>query len=167
MTLEPNEKKSQSLRRGLVLSLIGLQLVTVALILFITHVSTRHDIDKQASLLLQYALNESKEHTEGFLEPSYRNVQLTADLLAQDVISLDNKSQLEHYFLNQLKNNPEMTGIYIAKPEGDFYFVSRSNKDEKIGFMTKEISANNPGKASFYWRYESKLPMKSRHLTTP
>jgi hypothetical protein len=159
---DPNEKKSQSVKRGLVLLLISLQIVTVLLILSITHFSTGRDISQQISILLQNALNESKEHTQGFLESSYRSVLVSADLFNKGTVDINDKRQLEEYFLSQLKSNSEMTGIYLATPEGDFYFVSRDNKDEQTGFLTKIINAESPGKASFFWRYESSLITESR-----
>lgn len=161
MSVDPNEKKSQSVRRGLIL-LFSLQLVTVLLILSITHLSTGRDISQQVSILLQNALNESKEHTHGFLEPSYRSVQLSSDLLSRGIVDINDNEQLEYYFMSQLNSNPEMTGIYFASPEGDFHFVTRDHQNEQSGFMTKIIQAEKPGKASFFWRYESPLLTESR-----
>ncbi|MGH1486757.1 MAG: sensor domain-containing diguanylate cyclase [Cellvibrionaceae bacterium] len=162
MALDPNEKKSQSVRRGLILLLISLQIVTVVLILSITHFSTERDINDQISILLQNALNESKEHTQGFLESSYRSVLVSTDLLSKGTLDLNNIEQLEEYFLSQLKSNPEMTGAYLATPDGDFYFVTRDNQNEQSGFMTKVIKSDSPGKASFFWRYESSRVTESR-----
>jgi len=152
MALDPNEKKSQSVRRGLVLLLLGLQLVTISLILFVTHFSSERDIDAQISVLLQNALNESKTHTEGFLEPAYRNVQTMADVFSKGLLTTQNEEEIENYFLSQLKNNAEMTGIYLAKNQGDFYFVTRNQQGEQSGYMTKVIKSDSPGKASFYFR---------------
>ncbi|MGH1439346.1 MAG: sensor domain-containing diguanylate cyclase [Cellvibrionaceae bacterium] len=152
MALDPNEKKSQSVRRGLILLLLGLQLVTISLILFITHFSSGRDIDAQISVLLQNALNESKTHTEGFLEPAYRNVQTSADVFAKGLVTTENETEIEKYFLSQLKNNTEMTGIYLATAEGSFYFVTRNQQGEQSGYMTKVIKSEKPGKASFYFR---------------
>jgi len=152
MALDPNEKKSRSVRRGLILLLLGLQLVTILLILFITHFSSGRDIDAQISVLLQNALNESKTHTEGFLEPAYRNVQTSADIFSKKLVAISNDKEIEDYFLSQLKNNIEMTGVYLATTAGDFHFVTRNQQEEQSGFMTKVIKSDNPGKASFYFR---------------
>lgn len=152
MSLDPNEKKSQSIRRGLILALLGLQLVTVLLILFTTHFSSSRDMNEQISMLLKSALNESKEHTRGFLEPSYRAVNISASLFSKQLIALDNETELENYFLSQLQSNTEITGIYVATPEGDFHFVTRRREGEQTGFMTKVIKSDVAQKASFYFR---------------
>jgi len=155
MPLDPNEKKSRSVRRGLVFVLLGLQLSTVLLILFISHFSSERDINAQISVLLQNALNESKTHTEGFLEPAYRMAQTSADVFSKQIIEADNAKEIEDYFLSQLKTNTEMTGIYLATPAGGFHFVTRNKQGERSGYMTKVIDAEKPGKASFYFRDDS------------
>ncbi|MFT6389476.1 MAG: diguanylate cyclase (GGDEF)-like protein [Cellvibrionaceae bacterium] len=155
MSLDPNEKKSRSVRRALVLALLGLQLSTVLLILFVIHFSSERDIDAQITVLLQNALNESKAHTEGFLEPAYRMAQMSADVFSKKIIEVENDKEIEDYFLSQLKTNTEMTGIYLATPEGGFHFITRNQRGEQSGYMTKVIAADKPGKASFYFRDES------------
>ncbi len=164
MAIDPNEKKAQSVRRALVLLLVGLQLATVLLILFITHFSSSRDINEQISILIQNALNESKEHTQGFLEPAYRITQSSSELLTKNIIDVTDNQKIEAYFLSQLENNPEMTGIYIASVEGGFHFVTRDSRQfEQKGYMTKIIDAQDPGKASFFFRDES-LSVIETHL---
>jgi diguanylate cyclase (GGDEF)-like protein len=166
MALDPNEKKSRLAKRGLVLLLIGLQIITVLLIISITRYSFNRNIDSQISILLENAINESKALTQGFLEPSYRTVLTAEDLIDTKIIDLNNRQKLENYFLSKLKNNPEMNGMYFADTEGGFIFVSRDRDsnleannanagDNNSRFMTKIINAENSDKASFYWRDES------------
>ncbi len=164
MAIDPNEKKAQSVRRALVLLLVGLQLATVFLILFITHFSSNRDINAQISILIQNALNESKAHTQGFLEPAYRIAQSSAELLTKNIIDINDNQKVEAYFLSQLENNSEMTGIYMASVEGGFHFVTRDSRQfEQKGYMTKIIDAQVPGKASFFFRDES-LSIIETHL---
>ncbi len=153
--LDPNEKKSQSIRRTLILVLLGLQLVTIVLILFIIHISSERDMNAQISILLKNALSESKEHAQGFLEPSYRAVQISADIFSKKMINVNSVPELESYFISQLQANKEITSIYLATVRGDFYFITRNYETEKSGFMTKVIDHAKPGKASFYFRDEN------------
>jgi PAS domain S-box-containing protein len=48
-------------------------------------------------------------------------------------------SSLEHYFLDQLNIYPHFAGIYIGKPNGDFFYVNRSENKSTAGFRTKII----------------------------
>jgi diguanylate cyclase (GGDEF)-like protein len=163
MALDPNEKKSQLAKRALVLLLIGLQIFTVLLIISTTRYSFNKNINQQISILLENAIKETKQLTTGFLEPSYRSVKSIKELISNNIFDLNNQSQLESYFLNQLKNNPEMNGIYFASPEGDFLFVSRYSENLESEFidngiplfMTKTIAAEKPGKASFGLHFDS------------
>ncbi|MBX2808747.1 MAG: diguanylate cyclase [Cellvibrionaceae bacterium] len=150
--LDPNERKAQSLGRYLILLLLGLQLVTVLLIIFISQFSIKRDIDEQASVILHHAVNESKALTQGFLEPAYRSVLMTRQLLENGSLSIETQPLLEDYFLGLLQNNPEMTGAYIATLDNDFYFVARNTDKPKAAFLSKFISKDHPGKASFVWR---------------
>ena len=156
VSLDPNEKKAQSIRRYLIVLLLGLQFVTVGLIVFFTQISTQKDIDDQASIILRNALKETKAHAQGFLEPAYRNILLIQQLLQNDILSLDNDMDWESYFLSLLENNEELSGAYIARVSGDFFYVAKSNQMAQSAYLTKQISADQPGKASFFWRSESR-----------
>ena len=152
VSLDPNEKKALSVRRYLILLLLGLQLITVSLIIFISQVAIKQDIDEQAGILLRHAVIESKEHTQGFLQPAYRSVLLTKQLLEQQSLQINDKSRLEQYFLGLLKNNSEIAGAYVATESGDFFYVARSVEQQPSAFVTKSIAADNPGRASFIYR---------------
>ncbi|MFT7223224.1 MAG: diguanylate cyclase (GGDEF)-like protein [Cellvibrionaceae bacterium] len=139
MALDPNEKKAQSLRRGLILLLMGLQLVTVLLILSITYLSTSLGIDQQLSQLLDNSLDKSRRYTQSFLEKAYSPVKLSGQLLANNVFELnENTEQLESYFISQLEANPETTSIYFASARGGFYSVSRGKQS---GFVSQIIGS--------------------------
>ena len=152
ISLSPNEKSSQSIRHYLIVLLLGLQLVTVSVIIAISHFTLSQDVKKQSNIIIQNAVKESKEHTLGFLEPAYRNVQQTSDLIEKGLLDVNNESQLETFFLSLLEKNQEFNGIYITNNSGDFFFVSRNNDIDKAAYLTKKTKATNPGRADFFWR---------------
>ena len=152
--LSPNQKSAKAIRRYLVALLLGLQLITVSIITAISHFTLSEDVRKQSNIIIENAVKESKEHTLGFLEPAYRNVQQTVDLIEKSVLDVENDKQLETFFLSLLEKNMEFNGIYIAENNGDFFFVSRNSDIDNAHYLTKKISGNKLGVADFFWRDE-------------
>jgi len=152
ISLSPNQKSAKAIRRYLIILLLGLQLITVSIIIAISHFTLSEDVKKQSAIIIQNAVKESKTHTLGFLEPAYRNVQQASDLIEKGFLDVGNESQIENYFLSLLEKNPEFSGIYTANINGDFFFVSRNNDIDGAAYLSKKINGVNPGNANFSWR---------------
>ncbi len=72
------------------------------------------------------------------LEPAEQSVEVTARLLASDLVDTSNPG-LERYLYTQLSVMPQMTGAFVGYPDGSFVFVAT----EGDGFRTKRISTQN------------------------
>ncbi len=60
---------------------------------------------------------------------------------------------LERYFLDQLSLYAHFAGIYIGMPDGDFFYVNRSDAVSPDGFRTKIIDHPNGVKRTrMVWR---------------
>lgn len=155
VSLDPNERKALSVRRYLLL-LLGLQLITVSLILIVTQVSINRDIDRQADTFLQHAVAQTAEYTRGFLEPASRSVNLTEQLLANNALGLEYRENLEQFLLGLLQNNEEVEGAFVVNNAGDFFYVAHNNsKQQDSAYVTKYMAGDIPGKANFIYRDEN------------
>ena len=76
-------------------------------------------------------------------------------MIASQVVSSRESrySNLERYFLDQLAISPHFAGIYVGKPNGDFFYVSRDSSRGSEGFRTKIIThADGQKKTHLIWR---------------
>jgi len=72
--------------------------------------------------LLAASAAESAEAIRAHLEPAEAIVDLTAGLLADAEIETPT---LETAFTETLQRTPQLSGAFVASPDGDFFFVSR------------------------------------------
>jgi PAS domain S-box-containing protein len=80
------------------------------------------------------------EKSQNHLAHAYGAAILTRRLLTANVVDENDAESLERYFLDQLVIYPHFAGIYCGKPNGDFFYVSRSEQQSPGGFRTKIIS---------------------------
>jgi len=160
--LSPNQKSSLSIRRNLILLLLGLQLFTVLIIIAISHFTLSNDVKAQSNIIIENAVKESKAHALGFLEPAYRNALQTSDFIEKGLLDVNNEDQTESFFLSLLEKNPEFNGAYVTNLAGDFFFVSRNTDVNNSSYLTKKIKATTPGVADFLWRDDSLDVVSSR-----
>lgn len=69
------------------------------------------------------------------LEPAEQSVEITARLLASNLLDTSNPG-LERYLYTQLSVMPQMTGAFVGYPDGSFVFVATTDE----GFRTKRIT---------------------------
>jgi len=134
----PGKIQSVATRRSLIITLVALQFVTVALILLVSRVSNENVLLKQASLILEKTAQESLIHAQGYLRPAKRIALTTSNLFSQNIFK-NNDEAIEQYFLAQLQEHLEFTGIYIAGLQGDFHYVSRNRDRPNTTYRIKKI----------------------------
>lgn len=163
MALDPNEKKAQSVRRALILLLIGLQLITALLVLSITYFSSSNNVDQQVSQTLSNALEKSRERAYHLLELPRRAVEFNQRTFTKRMLDIERYStQLESYFLAQLAINPEVTSVYFSSEIGEFYSTSRTVHKGKDGFITKIIDSDSADLAQIIYRDNQLNLLESR-----
>ncbi len=82
--------------------------------------------------------------TQNFFSIARGSAHLTKKLISSKVVNTDsdNIKKLEQYFYDQLEIYPQFAGIYLALPNGNFYYVSRNNSKSPNGYRTKVIQHN-------------------------
>jgi diguanylate cyclase (GGDEF)-like protein len=126
-----------SLRYMLFALLLGVQAITLFVLLSFGHASTEAITREHAHQILNHLADTTADNTRRFLEPAERSATLSRELLERGVLKATDTLGLERYFLAQLHSNPQLAGIYLGQPNGAFVFVKRDGSGN--GFSSKFI----------------------------
>jgi PAS domain S-box-containing protein len=134
-----------SIRWALILGCLGLIWGMQLLITSTNYVSSERVLAGHARDIMQNIADLTTTQSKNHLQLAQGAAHLTKRLLASEVVGSDrtHHDMLGRYFLNQLSLYPHFAGIYVGAPNGDFYYVSRSDARVADGFRTKVISHHN------------------------
>ncbi|MGD9686994.1 MAG: cache domain-containing protein, partial [Desulfobacter sp.] len=144
-----------SIRWAMVLGCLGLIWGMQILITSSTYISSERMLAGHARDVMQNIADLTMIQSKNHLQLAQGAALLTKRLLASEVVGSDNQQHdvLERYFLNQLSLYAHFAGIYIGMPNGDFFYVNRSDAHTPGGFRTKVIDhLNGDKKIRFIWR---------------
>ncbi|KPJ78430.1 MAG: oxidoreductase [Deltaproteobacteria bacterium SG8_13] len=146
-----------SIRSALIIGFLGLIWGTYAITTSTTFISSQRVLRDHARDIMENIAELAMEQSQNHLAHAHGAAALTRRLLSAEVVSSNEKYQqtLERYFLDQLAIYPHFAGIYIGKPNGDFFYVSRHTRYAAGGFRTKIIQNENGGRhTQLIWRDE-------------
>ncbi len=110
-------------------------------------------LENHARVIMANISSYAMEQSQNYLGKAQRATQLTKRLLHSQVLVQENGQALENYFQEQLVTYPDISGIYLGTPDGNFFFVSRNDKHSPGGTRTKIIShENGVRKVHYVWR---------------
>ena len=144
-----------SIRWAMVLGCLGLIWGMQILITSSTYISSQRMLAGHARDVMQNIADLTMTQSRNHLQLAQGAAHLTKRLLASEVVGSDNQQYdvLERYFLDQLYLYSHFAGIYIGMPNGDFFYVSRSDTHTSGGYRTKVIDhANGVKKNRLIWR---------------
>lgn len=142
-----------SIRLALLLSFLALIWGTFLLTTTSTQLTSKKVLEDHAHVIMENIASSAMEQSQNYLSRAQRATQLTERLLRSQVLQHDNGSALERYFLEQLVTYPDIAGIYLATPDGDFFYVSHNNKNSVGGIRTKVIShEGGKRRVEYRWR---------------
>jgi two-component system, cell cycle sensor histidine kinase and response regulator CckA len=130
-----------SIRWALILGCLGLIWGTQVLITTPTYISWQRVLLGHANDIMQNITDLTMEQSQNHLALAQGAAHLTERLITSRVMGSDltHTDMLEHYFLDQLAIYDHFAGIYVGFPNGDFLYVSRSNRNTPNGYRTKII----------------------------
>ncbi len=130
-----------TIRLALIIGFLVLIWGTSAITTSSTFLTSQTVLNDHARDIMENIADLAMEQSQNHLAHAHGAAALTRRLLtAEVVISSENNYQaLEQYFLDQLAIYPHFAGIYVGKPNGDFYYVSRNSERSPGGFRTKVI----------------------------
>ena len=131
-----------TIRWALIVGFLCLIWGTYAVTTTSTFVSSQKVLNRHARDIMLNIAELAMEKSQNHLAHAHSAAALTRKLLTADVVSStqDSVGSMEQYFLDQLIIYPHFAGIYVGKPNGDFFYVNRSEKKTPGGFRTKIIS---------------------------
>ena len=142
-----------SIRLVLLLSFLAVIWGTFFLTTTSSQLTSEKVLQDHAHLIMENIASYAMEQSRNYLSKAQRATELTKSLLRSEVLVQENSRALENYFLEQLVSSPDISGIYLGTPEGDFFFVSRNDKYSPDGIRTKIISHDGgERKVRYVWR---------------
>lgn len=135
----------------LALSLAGLQFLAITTVVSTTYVSSQRAMLEHARGLMEVAGTDAAEHTTRFLEPAGEMTEQARLILNSGLISVTNPDELERYFFQMLRTEPQLSGINYGDKDGNFVYVMRSNGPGP--YRTKFIFVEDGQRTiDFIWR---------------
>ena len=128
-----------SIKQVLILGVIGLQVLSVCLILASSYVTSQRVYQKHAQDIMSHIATFTVHEVQNYLAPARHVAQLTQQLVDNHIVSSENITLLERYFYEQLRLHAHVDGMYLGLPSGAFIYVHRSNDKVTGGFRTKII----------------------------
>ena len=142
-----------SVGRKVFLALVLAQLVTIALIFCWYFYVLRSELDSLTQQRAQEVVQQSIAATEDYFIPVETTVDAAQLLLSEHVLGPDKPDQLERYFVDQLRLRPQLEGLYVGNPAGEFFYVMHSNEMIEGGTRTKVIRIGPHGReVELTWR---------------
>lgn len=147
-------------RRNLVLMLIFLQLITVTSILLLSRINVERLIVDRAYDAMAKTILQSVDHARSFLAPAYQTSETLKTLVDNSVVNFNDIETVEKLFFNELLNNKNFAGVYLANDKGDFIYMRRELNNSSDGaisidqqFQTKIIKhTSNKRSVTSRWR---------------
>ena len=139
----------------MVLGCLGLIWGMQILITSSSYISSQRMLAGHACDVMQNIADLTMTQSRNHLQLAQRAALLTKRLLASEVVGGRNQHYdvLERYFLDQLSLYAHFAGIYIGMPNGDFFYVNRSDAYTPGGFRTKVIDhLNGVKRTRLIWR---------------
>lgn len=130
-----------SLRVVLLISVIGIQLLTVAGILLSSYLTTQDALLSHARELMRDLSTQAINRSEHFLEPARVTANLTHRLANSNILTVKNLAAMERLFFEQLRLFPWFSGVYYGGTDGTFVYVKREGEDAKTNaaFVSKLV----------------------------
>ncbi len=141
------------LDRVLVLALVVVMILTVTTILLSTRATADRATLAQMEQVMTRVAFEASDEAGAFLDPAASLARLSADLLEDGVFDESEPERLEEFLIDVLRENSLLAGLFVGRPDGDFFYVNRSDEWSQGGFRTKAIDVTPTSRAvSLLWR---------------
>ena len=137
----------------LALSLAGLQFLAILIVVTTSYLSSERAMLVHARGLLADASATAIEYTKGFLEPAQEAAELSSRLIREGIVDPSDFAALELFFLHQLLDDPQLSGIYYGDEQGNFTYVMRSLEPGPLRSKFIAIDGNERS-VEFIWRSE-------------
>jgi signal transduction histidine kinase len=111
--------------RLLLLGLLLLQLLTVTVVLLTTQSYHREVLTAHAQEVMGQVAKAAESDLRQQIAPAQHITALLNDQFEQKVLSMDEPERLEQSLITLLRSEPQLSGIFVGRPDRSFLFVKR------------------------------------------
>jgi signal transduction histidine kinase len=111
--------------RLLLLGLLLLQLLTVTVVLLTTQSYHREVLTTHAQEVMGQVAKAAESDLRQQISPAQHITALLNDQFEQKVLSMDDPERLEQSLITLLRSEPQLSGIFVGRPDRSFLFVKR------------------------------------------
>jgi PAS domain S-box-containing protein len=124
-----SRKAVQSLRSIVIISIFGLQLITLAAVMILSNRSMEAAVQKQSESLLHQKSAAVIDGVTNFLYLINRIMEpgLILGLATNDQLDTSESTELERYLFNTLQLSPQISGIHFSQPDGSHIYIARTS----------------------------------------
>ena len=158
-----------SLRLVLVSLVVLLQLISLAVVSFVTKQQLDNQAQLEATTTLQAQADEVVEKTRLFLVPALSQLTSAGQLFADGMLDARRDQQLSTFFRSQLRSNLWLKGMYLAREDGSMVRVGRYSNEaladprrDRDILVTKTVTANGDNREVSYEEHNEKTG-ETRH----
>ena len=116
----------------IIAALVALQAATISALWLVSGSASESAVEDHLTSLVIASADQAALQTTSFLQPAEDTINIIASMVRTDGVDTHG---LEDAFLSQLQRTPQLAGLFVASPDGEFLFVSRDGDD----FQTKTI----------------------------
>ncbi len=120
----------RSFRIDLITAFAGLLLITFVTVLAYNYSNTSRIVLMLSDNIMDRTTDLVIKSTVEFLTPPARLTELTAYLVASDLLSLKNLPRLERYLAGSLRALPQASMFYLGDQQGNFLLARREDGDK-------------------------------------
>lgn len=121
------------------IALLCLQIVTVGLMMLISHLWGEEAYLKHVRGLMRAVATESVQSVENLLQPAEHLIKNSRGLMEAGVLPVTAGETMERYFFQQVSVNANFSGMYFGWINGDFLFTRHGEADELSPYVTKYV----------------------------
>lgn len=142
--------------RQIFIALVMIQLLSLVALVGSYFYTVKEELSRLTETTAELAVVEILKETEAYFAPAVATVEGTVGLFRHEILSRDAPEQLDAYFLDRLRENPGMAGIFVGWPDGGFNYMMRNAEHSVGGFRSKRIEFNEGQRqVTYQWRDSS------------
>ena len=104
-----------------------------------SHVWTERVLANHLQNIMSNIAASTMEKSVGYFNVARGTACLTQRLISNGILGRSDWALMERYFQHQLAVHTQFAGMYFARPNGDFFYLSRNTEYHPQGFRTKHI----------------------------
>lgn len=134
-------------RTTFLLLLLGALLIAIGALSTLFVVAARDASRSQGQALMRAVSSQIAERTRQFLAGAEQAMDIAAGLSAAGAAGWRDPENMQRYFLETVRRDPTLDGMYFADRDGGFTYAARDHSHHGE-FFTKTIAITNDGAAS-------------------